>query len=332
MKSLSAVAAVMWAAYAYADVNTNAKRGPKPSPSKPSSADAGAAADSPAIGGEVAVSSLVRSSKKSAAFDRESMQEIYDPHAPIGRPKVLDPFPIPKGPPERTPLRPKILPGTPREEKGDEGTTEVVAVGTPPVWRCSGTLVAPGVVLTARHCTPSTTVAVGEDVIRPRAVARVVDTVLHPNGLDVALLHLDKALTQRGMPLRTIRDAAAPAGFLRLVGFGANVLDGRSGVGTKRLTDVHVFGWGCDSARARETGCSELDELVIPRRGGKDTCDGDSGGPVLEYTATGFRLVAVTSRPVNGFTERCSDGGIYVRVDRIAPWITTTLSRWGELK
>jgi secreted trypsin-like serine protease len=54
----------------------------------------------------------------------------------------------------------------------------------------------------------------------------------------------------------------------------------------------------------------------------RDTCKGDSGGPLYIHTGNDqYALLGVTSRGVrNGFTT-CGDGGIYVRLDRCVDWI-----------
>lgn len=354
--SLLLVGGVCWVAYASADVTTGAKPKPvgprasalKPQPKPTVSAKPAPAPDAGAQEEEPAYLSIPRPVTGTSSFEPMEVTDRYAPAIPKVRdplpktpkiPKILDhtpkpmptfaPLPVPTAPSTDKILDDRALPLAPREVTTDDAIGAVVALGTPPIWRCSGTLVAPDVVLTARHCVPSTTVALGEDVRQPRASAKIIATARHPS-LDVALVRLEKRLTTSRVPFRGVADIAIPAGFVRLVGFGANTLDGRTGVGTKRMTDVNVFGWGCDAGRAEETGCSVGDELVIPRRGGKDTCDGDSGGPVFEHTGTGFRLVAVTSRPVRGFTTRCSDGGIYVRVDRIATWLTATLAQWKD--
>ena len=91
-----------------------------------------------------------------------------------------------------------------------------------------------------------------------------------------------------------------------------------------RRDSVAVFGWGCDAARAAAFACDPVREMVIARRGDTDTCNGDSGGPVLELVGGSYRLIAITSRAVPSTVERCGDGGIYTRVDGIADWISST--------
>ena len=83
-----------------------------------------------------------------------------------------------------------------------------------------------------------------------------------------------------------------------------------------------MVAWGCDGARRRASDCDPATELVIPSRGGTDTCNGDSGGPVLEEDATGYHILAITSRSLPHAAGRaCGTGGIYLRIDAIRPWL-----------
>lgn len=54
---------------------------------------------------------------------------------------------------------------------------------------------------------------------------------------------------------------------------------------------------------------------------GIDTCPGDSGGPLYLPTEFGTFLAGVTSRSYDDAQFWCSEGGIYVRPDKIASWI-----------
>jgi hypothetical protein len=43
-----------------------------------------------------------------------------------------------------------------------------------------------------------------------------------------------------------------------------------------------------------------------------------------------WRQTAVVSRPVANATRRCGDGGVYVRTDRIFPWVRAVLQLWED--
>ena len=208
----------------------------------------------------------------------------------------------------------------------DDPFVDVVAVGRGSGFDCTGVVVSPRVVLTARHCLPAARVLIGNDVRQPSLTVRVVRSVVPTAPADVAALVLEQALSVVARPRRALSNLPAPYGPLRLVGFGRTDVSGSTGFGVKRYIDVTAVGWGCDGERAAAMGCAPDSELVLPRSGGGDTCDGDSGGPVFERSAQGLRLIALTSRPIPGMDLRCGDGGIYTRIDSFDRWIQSVIA------
>jgi V8-like Glu-specific endopeptidase len=202
---------------------------------------------------------------------------------------------------------------------------DVVAVGTNTEFGCTGVLVASSWVLTARHCLSARRVLFGMRIERAQTVVRVTEVRVPADPrVDAALFRLEQSVRVRPRPYRKATETGAPVGTVRLLGFGSNARTGLSGQGLKRAADIAVFGWGCDAARAAAFACDPVREMVIARRGDTDTCNGDSGGPVLELVGGSYRLIAITSRAVPSTVERCGDGGIYTRVDGIADWISST--------
>jgi secreted trypsin-like serine protease len=121
------------------------------------------------------------------------------------------------------------------------------------------------------------------------------------------------------------------AKIFRAVGFG---LTQDSHVGQKMMVDIPVASIACQGSvstrdgqapDASYYGCSAGFELVAgaPLLN-KDTCSGDSGGPLFVQDSSGHDyLAATTSRGVGSPNARaCGDGGIYVRSDgAVAAWM-----------
>lgn len=214
----------------------------------------------------------------------------------------------------------------PEPEKKRELFHDVVAVGTSQGARCSGVAISPRHVLTARHCQPASRIWLGNRLAVRSEAARVVATAVHPGDLDAAILTIDRDLVSTVRARRSADDRLAPYGLIRIVGFGVNNSARMSGFGVKRRLDLPIAGWGCDARRAPRLGCDPEYEMVVTHHR-DDTCDGDSGGPVFERLASGWRLIAITSRGIDSRGGRCGYGGIYVRLDALAGWIDRVVAK-----
>ena len=217
----------------------------------------------------------------------------------------------------------RIVDGT-----SDTGDPAAVAIGARRVGcderlvaRCSGTLVAPRLVLTAAHCvldprlSSSLEVLFGSAVDAPDAAFRqVVHVAVHPeyqgdgDAADLAALILD---TPAPVAPATLGAEAMDDTWIgtqvRVVGFGqALSTDPVTGVkrsGTAVITDVSEAGFRIEADPAM-------------------SCHGDSGGPVLAMRGGAEVVIGSTSTGDPG----CALYGDNVRVDSfrdafIAPWI-----------
>ena len=197
------------------------------------------------------------------------------------------------------------------------------AVGNDRLYYCSGTLIAPTLVVTAKHCQHVTQVFLkGYDIAEPESgeTIPIKEQFEHPEA-DLRVLVLERPSTIRPRHVAQGFETYATHGLL--VGFGTIDPYGIFGYGEKRKVEVPITSLDCGSAEeAKQYGCEQGTEVVAGHRGlGKDTCRGDSGGPLYIMSPYGeYYLLGATSRGVRGPRE-CGNGGIYVRVDQYLDWI-----------
>jgi secreted trypsin-like serine protease len=203
---------------------------------------------------------------------------------------------------------------------------------------CTGTLIAPDVVLTAGHCAaanPTRVIANTTDYAAAGgSTATVKTTTAYPNwetSYDVAVIVLNTPITtvtpRRLGTACTFQQGFTPGTNVHLVGFGSTDVQG--GGTNSRLNEVMApvtdpvcttTGQGCVAAVAPGG------EFIVGGNG-KDTCFGDSGGPVYLDTPRGTVVVGAVSRGLDNSPTPCGGGGIYVRTDKIASWLETTTGK-----
>jgi uncharacterized protein (TIGR03382 family) len=195
---------------------------------------------------------------------------------------------------------------------------------------CTGTLIAPTVVLTAQHCldiNPAAVVIGTTSLARPSEgeVIPVLRDVGYPNGFrsfDVGVLVLQRASTieprkiASGWASVDIKNGAMAS----IVGYGAIDRDSTMYIDELQEAQVPITDADCTTSDGCNSLAKPAGELGAGGMG-VDTCEGDSGGPLYITSDLGTFLAGVTSRGYDNNRFACSEGGIYARPDKIVAWI-----------
>lgn len=203
---------------------------------------------------------------------------------------------------------------------------------------CGGTLIAPRVVLTAAHCIHNESakelyVAMGmndgESLHLTRPV-KVIGIAKHPeyagvpeHGNDLAVLYLELYQTdQFRNPIKPVSldrsGVVQISEMLRVVGLGR-----LSSLGTVRSTEIKQV----DLPVVDPALCRKIYDVTDRQlcagdiaNGGKDSCKGDSGGPLLRIKSGGeAELIGIVS-----YGKGCAQKkqpGVYTKVAAYMPWI-----------
>ncbi len=191
-------------------------------------------------------------------------------------------------------------------------------------WMCTGTLVAPDVVLTASHCLEGAygnlTVKACNTCYYPDDswwTARSNDYHMHPQygasmTHDIGVIVLDDAAPFDPIPIN--RDAPSNSWInngnpLTFVGFGVTDIH-RNDEGTKRTVDIVIDDWDSNYLYHAD-----------PQH---NTCVGDSGGPSLTDHGGSWRVASV----VSWGDQNCEYDGYNTRVDSHASWVDGYTGGW----
>lgn len=200
---------------------------------------------------------------------------------------------------------------------------------------CSGTLVAPDVVVTAGHCIDSEPYEVVLDSVDyagtgeriPVAWSRAYPEWYRSYDIGVVVLARPSQVVPRTITAAcTVREELDMHRKVHLVGFGMTRVD-EEDVNTQLHEAVVAV---TDPTCTLDPGCQPSiaphGEFIAGGRG-TDSCFGDSGGPVYLDLPGGPALVGVVSRGLSVASTPCGGGGIYVRIDKVASWLQRVTGR-----
>jgi len=209
---------------------------------------------------------------------------------------------------------------------------------------CGGSLIAPGVVLSAAHCGSF----VGDEVYvgayeldkttGGAQKVKVVAEALHPEynkdtfRNDFVLFRLKDPVsldTDIKFSINTLGEQPAPGQDLTALGLGATQPNGYL---EQYLQDVNVKAISVDDCNKpnRYSGDIEGDVMFCAgvNGGGKDSCQGDSGGPLVIRNGNEHIQVGVVSWGYG--CARPNFPGVYARVSSAKDWIRSVVcDDWG---
>ncbi|MDQ8728572.1 trypsin-like serine protease [Bradyrhizobium sp. LHD-71] len=204
---------------------------------------------------------------------------------------------------------------------------------------CSGTMIAPSIVLTAAHCVQSgaTYKIVEYDAQRTPQLRDIAQIAAHPQfnlqtmlahraTADVALLRLASPLAaaRQPPPIGTPRVPITVGGRFTVAGIGVTLRgDGKSG-GVVRAASLAATG------KPGNLQIRLVDPLADGKREGLGACTGDSGGPVFEDQQGRAILIGVMSWSTgpNG-TAGCGGMTGVTPLSLYRDWILQTARGWG---
>lgn len=203
---------------------------------------------------------------------------------------------------------------------------------------CTGTLIAPDVVLTAGHCVvqganPTQVVAGTTNYTVGGETAQIAQKIESDEGWttrDIAVLVLASDIVTvqpRTIGADCVADAFVDGVDSVVVGYGATDKQGTQYGTQLREATVPVVDADCSSPSYGCVGSINPGGEFVAGGDGVDTCSGDSGGPLYFVYDGEPYLMGVTSRAISQPGPPCGQGGVYVRADDNIAWIESKIGK-----
>ncbi|XP_054084382.1 trypsin-like [Zeugodacus cucurbitae] len=200
---------------------------------------------------------------------------------------------------------------------------------------CGGTLLRPNCVLTAAHCVIGTPafrfdVQAGTTILSSPGQVANVESIFIPRqyskatkNYDVAIMRLDRPLSGSRVQLVTLgSDNVRPGQRLRVYGWGRRREDGASAVALRAAVVRVIRRAECNRVyRQDDEGYLSRTMFCASAPGIKDSCSGDSGGPLMFRG----RQYGIVSWGIG--CGRTNFPGVYTSIRAVQPWINQIVAQ-----